>query len=215
MKIFIAVISCERDKTHHEQARRTWLSNSEVDYKFILGRECHKQYDDELIVDAGDSLLDLIHKVRRVISYALENDYDYLFKCDIDTYVYIPRLLKSGFEQHEWSGYGEPYGGSGYWINRRIMKFILEKSTFLLGLESEDSYVARNLRSFGLIPFMDPRYNSRTADGPTRDNEIITSHWYAEYGSVRDGRVYDRIISSSERLGLFIKYYNEAKQIGF
>jgi len=211
MKTLIAIPSCQRDCEHHELLRQTWLQKCPVDYRFFLGNQNKTIANDELVIDAPDGYRELIWKIEKIIEYALNSNYDYLFKCDVDTYCHIPRLLKSGFEQYDWSGYGEPYGGSGYWLSRKAMQALIDNTSYLDVYESEDTHVARILRQQGFTPFQDRRYYSSTNEGPSLDNDLITSHWYVEVNAVRNGKIYDRRIDLYERLRLIPVYHEKAK----
>lgn len=203
MKILIAIMSCARDKQYHQRARETWLKNSPVDYKFVLGSQTPLK-SDELSLNAPDDYWGLKLKVKELFRYALEHEYDYVFKCDIDTYVYIPRLLKSGFENYDWSGYGQPYGGSGYWVSRRSMEYLVNDTLDYDKREGEDWWAFRILSGKHLVSHQDSRYHSLTNEGPSPENEIITSHWYS------DG---DRAVHSKERLALIPVYHTIAQKI--
>jgi hypothetical protein len=211
MKVLIAILSYNQGRQHHELIRNTWLQGCKTDYKFILGNETKDPQQDELVVDSQDTYYDLIFKVEKSVEYALINNYDYLFRCDLDTYVCIDRLLRSGFEQHDWSGYGEPYGGSGYWLSRKATQALIDNTNYLDVYESEDTHVARILRQQGFTPFQDRRYYSSTNEGPSLDNDLITSHWYVEVNAVRNGKIYDRRIDLYERLRLIPVYHEKAK----
>lgn len=207
MKVLIAIITCQRDRSYERLLRETWLQSCSVDCRFFLGKNISNLKADEISLDVPDAPIRFagVEKTKRIIRYGLSKDYDYLFKCDIDTYVHVPRLMKSAFECHDWSGFGEPYGGSGYWLSRKMMNVLVEKSTDVSITESEDSWVSRNLRREGFIAHQDPRYHSLTNEGPTPNNSIITSHWYA------DG---ERIVCFKERLNLFSEHYKKAAFIG-
>lgn len=178
--------------------RDTWLSGSDVDYKFFLGGVC-KGSPDEIVVDAPDDYRMLTRKVWKVFEYALTNGYDYVFKCDADTYVHVPRLLKSGFEKLDYLGH---YGGSGYWVSRRAMQALLDTHDFVWE-DAEDEVVFRSLAKVGIEATEDSRFNSRTSEGPAEGNEVITVHWYSD----RDYKPRERIIHCDERFGLIRRYH--------
>jgi hypothetical protein len=205
MKILIAILSCKKDQVWHQQARETWLVNCPVDYKFFLGKLAFAY--DEVELDAPDSSRHLYKKTQRMIQYAFENEYDFLFKCDIDTYVHVPRLLKSGFEKHEFSGYNGAYGGSGYWLSRQAMKVLLE-SPSLDWCPTEDGWVYHSLGNRGIRPFQDKRYHSLTSEGPAPENDLITSHWYSDHSQNPE-----RIVHSKERLNLIPVLHKKAQEI--
>ena len=227
MKILIGILTCRRDRDWESRLRQYWVKclipnedprdswkrqvnyktqEWEVDYKFFLGKPEEKRNWDEIILNVSDgpTKQSVIDKIREMIRYAFNGGYDFLFKCDIDTYVHVPRLLKSGFENHDWSGYGEPYGGSGYWLSRKAMACLLEHATPFPTPESEDSWACRNLKNAGFVSFQDPRYHSRINKGPEKGNDLITSHQYM------DG---DRIIGFKERLSQMAKLHSRARQI--
>jgi hypothetical protein len=210
MKVLIAILSCERDYWAHRLVRDTWLKNSSVSYGFFVGEGCTVKELDEVKLQVSDG--DVTAKVRAIITFALTGGYDYLFKCDIDTYVCLSRLLKSGFEKHDWVG---TYGGSGYWLSRVAMLALQEgKDENTERPHDEDWWVGDNLRKFGFVSHVDVRFNSATDEGPQIDNDIITSHWYAKQepysGSVP---MPPTLVFSKQRLALIPKYYEKAKEI--
>lgn len=200
----VLILSCGRDRQYHQQARNTWLKDK-IDYKFILGDSEYNAQPDELIVQAGDGYWQVASKIKKAFEYAHTENYSHVFKCDIDTYCYIPRLLNSRFEQYDWIGNGMPYGGSGYWLSQKAIEVLLDKPTDRR--EGEDYWVARNLRVSGFEPFQDKRYWSYSNLGPEPNNDLITSHWYSERGFDSSG---DRIIKSKERLDLIPILHSKA-----
>jgi hypothetical protein len=48
--------------------------------------------DDELGLPIPDGYFYLTHKAKAAFAWALANDYDYVFRCDTDTFIHIPRL---------------------------------------------------------------------------------------------------------------------------
>jgi hypothetical protein len=205
VRILIGILSCKRDQEYHQQARETWLKNCPVDYKFFMGSSTIEL--DEIKVEAPDSSKRLYKKIQKIVRYAVEQDYDFLFKCDVDTYVHVPRLLKSGFEKHDFSGYNGAYGGSGYWLSRRAMQVLLD-SPSIDWCPTEDGWVYHSLVNKGILPFQDKRYHSLTSEGPTSENDIITVHWYSDHSYNPE-----RVIRSKERLSLIPAYYEKAKDI--
>jgi hypothetical protein len=125
----ILIGSCARDRENgfNRAARETWLRTwSElVPYKFVLGRGCQEPLPDEIVLDVDDGYLGTPYKFRESHRWATEQGYDFTFHCDSDTYVIVPRLLSSGFQEHECIGYMisnpemYPQGGAGYWLGPR------------------------------------------------------------------------------------------------
>ena len=139
---------------------------------------------DEVLLPCPYDFKHLPFKVREICYWTLDCDYDYLFKVDTDTYVDIPRLLASGFEQHDYIG--TPFtvgdlayasGGAGYWVSRRAMCFL---ATAAIATPWDDIWVGQTLREYGIPLHIDTRYNVCSphdfSSGPRPDNDSITSH---------------------------------------
>jgi hypothetical protein len=215
-KVLIGVLSCERDAKFHQQFRDMCLKGCPVDHRFFVAGSCPVDGSDVVRLAAEDS--NGPEKVRLMHRWTLESDYDFLFKCDIDTFIHVPRLLASNFEAYDWTGGGSPqrpYGGSGYWLSRKAMTSLKNGEEFnTLRPWDEDWYVGDNLTKFGFKAHIDSRYHSKTNIGPEPSNDIITSHWYAEHQSF-SGPVAPppRLIFASERLSQFPKYFLKAQEI--
>ena len=109
----------------------------------------HILKDDEVILHVPDDYKHVSFKVRAMFRWALEHGYDYVFKCDTDTYINLKRLMISGFEYYDFIGRGGelgtefyPEGGPGYWVSKKAMECLVnEPITFW----AEESWVARTL----------------------------------------------------------------------
>lgn len=191
MKVLIAIVSCARDKDAHELIRQTWAKDLHVDYRFFVGRSCELFADDEIWLDVPDDWDGLPQKTRAVCRWALAHDYDFIFKCDTDSYVCVPRLLESGFEKYHYSGCcGEqanvypdacfPANGGGYWLSRRAFEYLAENMNLGLGKNCEDWCVFLSLmKGSGIFVHHDPRYASNRAtpgQGPGAGNDAIILH---------------------------------------
>jgi hypothetical protein len=189
MKVLIAILSCHAEDAADRDCRATWLKGAAADYRFFRGRGAKRApLDDEVFLDAPDDYYGLPHKVQAIAGWALDAGYDFSFKCDNDTFVSVPRLLASGFEKHDYSGFyrgpGPSYasGGSGYWLSRRAME-IVRSAKFIddfsdetrRSLRGEDVQVGGCLLSRGIECFRDERYSLRTP-GPEPGNDVITLH---------------------------------------
>lgn len=191
MKILIGILACKRDREYEQIVRDTWLKRfpvghiffidqkpHSVDYGFFVGHEVVGLAADEISLPCPDGrgIRDAVPKTHALVQYAWLNNYDFLFKCDLDTYVHVPRLLASGFENYDWSGYGQPYGGSGYWLSRKAMEQLLDKPTNTL--ICEDWWVAGHLEREGFVAHQDDRYHSKGYKGPESGRPAITFHLY-------------------------------------
>jgi hypothetical protein len=139
---FIAIVSCARDTLNgfNDAIRKTWLKDISSDYAFILGRDATPTQSDEVVVDSKDDYLSLPEKTHALLIWALNKGYDYIFKCDTDTYVKAKEILSSDYAQNDYIGYfngpiGDPMaiynrvyawasGGSGYWLSKRAADYV-------------------------------------------------------------------------------------------
>ena len=130
--------------------------------------------------DAYDRLPQL---TRGFCQWALtRTDWDYLFKCDDDTYTSIPRLLNYDLAGRDYVGaewrpgvrYGS--GGAGYFLSRRAAEIVAENLTQITG--PEDLLVGKVLRDAGIKFSIEPRFVPfGTIDKrPKRNNALITVH---------------------------------------
>ena len=117
MRLLIAVKSCQRDKRDgaHQAIRETWGKKPPVgfDLVFFMGgdKAPSNLEEDEFYLSTSDNYWDLHAKVALILRYALWKDYDFTCLCDTDAYFEFPKMLKSGFENYDYSG--GPQGGAG------------------------------------------------------------------------------------------------------
>ena len=194
MKILIAILSCHSNKHGRdwgsglrEAQRATWLREATVEHRYFLGRGDGVAAADEIWLDVPDDYDSLPIKSLALIAWAYERDYEFIFKCDDDTYCRSERLLQSNFEAHDYSGFrkvspwfGGPIefaqGGAGYWLSCRAMSAALTPEDSLLTWGPEDLNVARILKLAGIVVHHDPRYQWTMDRVPSPDNDIITTH---------------------------------------
>ena len=143
-KILIAIASCERDSNNgfNNAVRETWIKDCKVDYKFFRGIGNPTDKEDEVLLDCKDDYLSLPEKTLEILKWSIEKNYDYIFKCDTDTYVVLERLLNSDFADYDYIGHfnaalGRPNvvyqrlytwasGGSGYFLSKKAAKIIVD-----------------------------------------------------------------------------------------
>jgi hypothetical protein len=108
--------------------RDTWLKDAaahpNVDVEFFDGERC----------GCPDDHMHVVHKGMYAYREAHERGYDWVFKCDDDTYVFIDRLVRATGEMPEgahYAGLGQcdfGWGGVGYWIDRHGLGLMLKES---------------------------------------------------------------------------------------
>ncbi len=113
----------------------------------------------------------------------LSTQYDYLFKCDDDTYISLPRLLAfdptgRDYIGAEWRpGVGYASGGAGYFLSRKAAAIVAERlESYPTG--AEDLLVGQVLRAAGIELSIDPRFVPFGSPDrrPRADNDLITLH---------------------------------------
>lgn len=184
-KILVAIQSCHRDRDRQQAQRDTWLSDiKSSDYKFFLGRpKTNLQCIDEVFLDVEDTYLSLPAKTQAMCQWALARNYDYVFKCDTDTFVNV-RLASSGEylggENADVDVPGFPpgpvsfcSGGAGYWLNKKSLTIVAEAGT-MDGVQAEDVFVAHALKQEGILPTFHPGYKWRP--GATVDKNTASLH---------------------------------------
>jgi len=179
-RVLIGIHAAHSQPQNMQAQRETWLQGLSglADYKFFMGRP-HCDDSDVVSLDMPDGpiwvsyrdgprTLVLNRKTEELVKYAYDNGYEYVFKCDDDTYAWPHRLLWSGFDEHDYSGFVDRHyardlgfyhwaqGGSGYWLSRRAMKIIVEHGLHLV--VAEDFAVGQILAKHGIHPHHDARY---------------------------------------------------------
>jgi len=110
-KLIIGILSCAKYGKKQDAVRKTWLNDCVrlgVRAYFLVGRPGQKSeaQGDILYLDCGDAYLDLPHKTIAFLRFVEEHfDYDYIYKCDDDTYVNLPSLLNLSIEAYDYCGY--------------------------------------------------------------------------------------------------------------
>lgn len=174
MRVLIGIPSRNENVEKRQACRETWLSSCEVPFLFFLSG-ISSTSSDEVSLNCVDDYLS--HKVQIICRFALDRGYDYLFKCDDDTYVNTFRLLESGFEGNDWVGRNCGHytqGGAGYWVSRKALEILANapKSEW----RSEDRWVGRTLLAAGLKITHDERYCNKGLVPIPHFNDIITAH---------------------------------------
>lgn len=204
MKILIALLGSHTQPEHMAAQRETWLQDldDKADYKYCLGLPGGSEPDVLYLYQADGPLWErrgdgvshrtwvLNRKVEALCRYAVERDYDYVFKCDDDTYVNVDRLLASGFEQHDYSGSTDRHkaegigeyrwcqGGAGYWLSNKAAAIVAESG--LTTIRAEDFAVGGLLHRHGIHPQHDERYlpavSEEFLEQVTAQDDWITLH---------------------------------------
>lgn len=195
MNILIAIASCE---AHAERAKvcvETWAKTWDGPYYMQRGLApdqaaiynepinlCVHVFDGRKL-NVGDEYKDLPAKIQAICGWALKRKYGWLLKVDTDTFVWIDRIMASGFEKFDYRGWTheptppeEQYasGGAGYWLSAKAMRVIAEAE--LTDDTCEDRWVGAVLYKAGIIVHRDTRYAHGEERLPFEDKTLVTYH---------------------------------------
>lgn len=129
--------------------------------------------EDEILLPCPDDYRHISIKVRAIFRWAKSQGFDYVFKCETDTYVAVKRLLASGYQSHDILGGpagNNIAGGSGWWMSRKAIDLVVDEP---INTWSDDCWFPTLLRQKGLAVFHDPRYSD---DNVRWSNQIISTH---------------------------------------
>ncbi len=166
MKLLIAIETCWRDERNgcNDAVRETWLPQCKSDVRFFFGEPDIKlpisdATDDAIWLGISDSYDALPMKTQEICRYAYGQGYDFVLKCDRDTYLFYERFMKSGFQKFDYTGHFRndlvyAVGGSGYCLSRRAM---LCMANAKITDHAEDRWVGSVLAT-GMNKYHDERY---------------------------------------------------------
>jgi len=181
-RILIGICSCHRYAEKRAAVWETWLNElpSGIAARFFVGAGSASLEPDVISLAVDDDYAGLPKKVQGFFRYALAHDeFEYLFKCDDDTFVFCERLfelLKDGAEfigsADFWPGHAD--GGAGYLLSRRAVQTVVEAMCPDSG--PEDVWVTRAVRNAGieLVASEELVYDYRRL--PYAPARVITAH---------------------------------------
>jgi hypothetical protein len=184
-RFLIAICSAAKHVERRQACRDTWLTRlpANVAAFFFVGKsDIILNEDDVVLLDVPDDYDHLAQKVREMFSHALrEYDFEYLVKCDDDTYLVPERLpeLVNGTKSvigYVWDN-GNKFlsGGAGYIIRSNCLAAI---SGAMSPREAcEDVAVTKAARSLGLAVSHTDRLQYGHGRFPRENNNKVSSHW--------------------------------------
>jgi hypothetical protein len=202
MRIMIGALSCWKYQERRDRCAQTWMqegdklngtSPSEASQHqhtiarsvFLIGipeLKAPELVGRYLLLPGPSDYPSLPQRTRAFCQWAISrDDWDFLFKCDDDTYVSMSRLVRypltADYIGAEWApGVQYASGGAGYFLSRKAAEVVAEHLTRKEG--PEDVYVRDALASQG-IPFtQDQRFVALGNENlrPRADNDLITLH---------------------------------------
>jgi hypothetical protein len=159
-----------------------------MSYRFFLGLGGINATD-EVSLNVDDGYLSLPEKTQAMCKWALDHNFDYMYKCDTDTLV-SPANLALSFHEFDYMGgenadnvsfFHEPVsfasGGAGYWLSRKAMEIVV--NSIKPPTNAEDVFVAWALKGEGISPVWHPGYKWRPETDV--DKETVSLHLSSAY----------------------------------
>lgn len=199
-RLIIGALSCTNAKyqSRRMKCQQTWLPELEaagaevlflvgvgdtIDKPRLVERKEHGRIGLELQIPCPDTYEALPQKTAAFCRWACANrEFDYLFKCDDDTYLVPRRFLNVDLQGVDYLGaplfINIPYasGGAGYFLSHHAAHIVAEEMQEATG--PEDLIVSQHLARRGVALQPDRRFLAVGSDGhrPMPCNDLITSH---------------------------------------
>ncbi len=185
-RLLVGVCSCHGHAPLRAAARATWAGQvaERIRVVFFVGDGSESEAPDVWVLRCPDDYEALPLKTQTFLRRALgEDDWDYVFKCDDDTYVMLDRLaglagLGEFVGSADTAGAGFASGGGGYLLSRNAARAVVEAPVPAPG--AEDVWVSRLLQQAGFKLVASPALQMNHAVLPNRENSIVTAHWCSE-----------------------------------
>lgn len=185
LRLLIGICSCQPFGEKRQAVRHTWFPRDlpTVSASFFVGAgEIAAVEADTVTLQVPDDYEHLPLKVLEFFRHALNHyDFEWLFKCDDDTYVVPERLLKLTGNSADYVGNefildrGAADGGAGYLLRRSIIEKIVADTT-LAPTGNEDIIIGEAAIRHGAVAMADRRLVWDTSRLPRWDNQVITAH---------------------------------------
>lgn len=186
-RILVGICSCTAATQRRKACRETWMRRPQegIDCLFFLGRrEPLAEEPDVVALWVDDSYSHLPAKGIAFYQWALENyDFDWLFKCDDDTYLALDRLESLCHEDYDLIGdvslaqRGCPSGGAGYLMSRPLVEKIVAHRADVPATGAEDIIFGQLARKLVARTHATPRLCLSPHPAPHPRNRQVSCHW--------------------------------------
>ena len=200
MKILTAILTCTSTQARADACLATWIRDIKSPHDYVFyGDKAQSQAMDKTwncSPDSGEHRRKLPQKTFKMLVESLNHDWDFLFKCDDDTYACFDRLIeflktydpsKDLYIGKQLGNKGYAQGGAGYILSRSaVQKCVNASEVFLTSPISEDRTLGRALKSqdVNLTPTLSlstPSPKARKDQSPCLNaifkDEKITTHY--------------------------------------
>jgi hypothetical protein len=183
-RILVVVVSCRVNGEKRRACRETWASAppAGIMVRYFTGGGASTDEADTVALPADDSHEALPDKVMASFRHALaEWDFEWIFKCEDDTYVDLERLGDLARDGVDLAGSGRlrecgaPCGGAGYLLSRRMVSMLTSEGK-VAKRGAEDLLIGREAMRLGARVVATDRLLSKASPYPRPDNHLITAH---------------------------------------
>jgi len=216
--LLVLVLSSPGNNQLRDAIRNTWLSVSKKNHNyqsyFVVGdrglntkqvydlAQEKSRHSDLIILSMHDTYSDLTRKLLKTMEFAHKNfKYDYILKCDDDTFVDVERVVQELSEIHDpflyWGFFDGrapvqtrgkwadtnyklcdryiPYAlGGGYVIGRELVKFVADNSRLLEMYNSEDATMGTWLAGLKVNRKHDTRFDTEWKSRGCSNKFLVT-----------------------------------------
>ena len=188
-RVLVGICTAQPYLNRRQAVRETWLSHEAegVHAVFFHGKTDVPTENpaDTVELDISDTYELLPAKVLAFFRYALEHyDFDWIFKCDDDTYLAMERVVSVLDDNYGMIGdrmldsRGAPSGGAGYFLSRQTVEKLLEHEEDIAPSGPEDLIIGRFIAERLKVPFLSSkRLCSDYSRFPRKDNDFVSAHW--------------------------------------
>lgn len=183
-RILVVVVSCQANGEKRRACRETWAGSppAGITVRYFTGGGASTDETDTVALAADDSHDALPGKVMASFLHALEEwDFEWIFKCDDDTYVDLERLSEMARDGVDLVGSGQiwergaPSGGAGYLLSRRMVAMLIAEGK-VTEQGAEDLLIGREAMRLGARVVATDRLLRKASPYPRPDNHLITAH---------------------------------------
>tara|TARA_B100000085_G_C18563585_1_gene520599 strand:+ start:6498 stop:7172 length:675 start_codon:yes stop_codon:yes gene_type:complete len=149
MKILTAILTCSSTQDRANTCLNTWIREIRLPHDYVFyGDESQSQSMNKTwncSPDEGESRRGLPEKTYKMLVKSLKHEWDFLFKCDDDTYVVFDSLIEflknydpsqDLYIGSELGRQGYAQGGAGYILTRTAVKKCINSLKYLYGDKS-------------------------------------------------------------------------------
>ncbi len=187
VRVLVGICSCNSAAHRRKACRETWISHQVpgIECRFFLGRREPIAHEPDVVtLWVADTYSHLPAKGLEFYKYALEHyDFDWLYKCDDDTYLALGRLESLCDDRYDLIGdmslkhRGSPSGGAGYLMKRSLVEKLVAHGHELSPTGPEDVLFGKLAHKLGARMHATPRLFLDQCPSPLKNNDLVSCHW--------------------------------------